>query len=34
VPLAEIAPDAFVPGRGRVGALLAMVDAQGIEALG
>ena len=34
VPLAEIAPDAFVPGRGRVDALLAMVDAQGIQALG
>ena len=34
VPLAEIAPDALVPGRGRVDALLAMVDAQGIEALG
>jgi 2-amino-4-hydroxy-6-hydroxymethyldihydropteridine diphosphokinase len=33
VPLAEIAPDALVPGRGRVDGLLAMVDAQGIEAL-
>ncbi len=34
VPLAEIAPDALVPGRGRVDALLAAVDAQGIVALG
>ena len=34
VPLAEIAPQALVPGRGRVDALLAEVDAQGIEALG
>ena len=34
VPLAEIAPDALVPGRGRVDALLTMVDAQGIEPLG
>lgn len=33
VPLAEIAPDALVPGRGRVDALLAMVDAQGIDPL-
>ncbi len=34
VPLAEIAADVVVPGRGRVDALLAAVDAQGIEALG
>jgi len=34
VPLAEIAPDALVPGRGRVDALLATVDAQGIVTLG
>lgn len=34
VPLAEIAPDALVPGRGRVDALLAAVDALGIEPLG
>jgi 2-amino-4-hydroxy-6-hydroxymethyldihydropteridine diphosphokinase len=34
VPLAEIAPDLQVPGRGRVDALLAAVDAQGIVALG
>jgi 2-amino-4-hydroxy-6-hydroxymethyldihydropteridine diphosphokinase len=34
VPLAEIAPDAQVPGRGRVDALLAGVDVQGIEPLG
>jgi len=34
VPLAEIAPDVLVPGRGRVEALLAAVDAQGIVALG
>jgi len=34
VPLAEIAPDALVPGRGRVDALLAAVDAKGIVALG
>jgi len=34
VPLAGIAPDALVPGRGRVDALLATVDAQGIVALG
>ena len=34
VPLAEIAPDAHVPGRGRVDALLATVDVQGIEPLG
>jgi 2-amino-4-hydroxy-6-hydroxymethyldihydropteridine diphosphokinase len=33
VPLAEIAPDALVPGRGRVDALLAAVDAQGIVVL-
>jgi len=31
VPLAEVAPDAFVPGRGRVDALLAAVDASGIR---
>jgi len=30
VPLAEIAPDAHVPGSGRVDALLAAVDARGI----
>ncbi|MEO8743400.1 MAG: 2-amino-4-hydroxy-6-hydroxymethyldihydropteridine diphosphokinase [Lysobacteraceae bacterium] len=34
VPLAEIAADALVPGRGRVDELLAAVDAQGIVALG
>jgi 2-amino-4-hydroxy-6-hydroxymethyldihydropteridine diphosphokinase len=34
VPLAEIAPDALVPGRGRVDTLLAAVDTQGIVALG
>lgn len=33
VPLAEIAPDAMVPGHGRVADLLAGVDAAGIEAL-
>ena len=33
VPLAEIAPDAQVPGHGRVDDLLAMVDAQGIDPL-
>jgi 2-amino-4-hydroxy-6-hydroxymethyldihydropteridine diphosphokinase len=31
VPLAEVAPDAMVPGRGRVAALLAAVDAGGIR---
>ena len=31
VPLAEIAPDAEVPGHGRVDALLARVDASGIR---
>src|SRR5690606_7807762 len=31
VPLAEVAPDALVPGRGRVDALLAAVDASGIR---
>ena len=34
LPLAEIAPDAIVPGRGRVADLVAAVDADGIEALG
>lgn len=34
LPLAELAPDLEVPGRGRVGALLAAVDAGGIEAVG
>ena len=34
VPLSEIAADAAVPGQGRVDALLAAVDAQGIVALG
>ncbi len=34
VPLAEIAADTVVPGRGRVDALLAAVDAQEIVALG
>jgi len=34
VPLAEVAPEVQVPGRGRVDALLAAVDAQGIVALG
>ena len=33
VPLAEIAPEVMVPGRGRVDALLAAVDIQGIVAL-
>lgn len=33
VPLAEIAPDLHVPGRGRVADLLPGVDAGGIEAL-
>jgi 2-amino-4-hydroxy-6-hydroxymethyldihydropteridine diphosphokinase len=33
VPLAEIAPDLEVPGRGRVRSLLARVDASGVERL-
>lgn len=33
MPLAEIAPDAIVPGRGRLADLLAAVDASGIVAL-
>ena len=33
VPLAEIALDLVVPGRGRVADLLAAVDAAGIEAI-
>jgi 2-amino-4-hydroxy-6-hydroxymethyldihydropteridine diphosphokinase len=33
VPLAEIAPDLLVPGRGKVRDLLAAVDADGIEAI-
>ncbi|KAA2285566.1 2-amino-4-hydroxy-6-hydroxymethyldihydropteridine diphosphokinase [Arenimonas fontis] len=33
VPLAEIAPDLVIPGRGRVADLLAAVDAGGIEAI-
>ena len=33
VPLAEIAPGLVVPGRGKVGDLLAAVDASGIEAI-
>ncbi len=33
VPLAEISPRLFVPGRGRVDDLLAKVDASGIEAI-
>lgn len=33
VPLAEIAPELAIPGRGRVGDLLAAVDASGIEAI-
>ena len=33
VPLAEIAPDAIVPGRGRVDALLANIDREGIQPL-
>ncbi len=33
VPLAEIAPEAIVPGHGRVDALLAKLDAKGIVAL-
>jgi len=34
VPLAELAPELEIPGQGRVSALLAAVDAAGIEALG
>lgn len=34
LPLAEIAPDAIVPGHGRVADLAAAVDADGIAALG
>ncbi len=33
VPLAEIAADAMIPGRGSVGAALAALDAAGIEAI-
>ncbi len=33
VPLAEIAADAMVPGRGRVGELLKLVDQGGVEVL-
>ena len=33
LPLAEIAPDLQIPGRGRVADLLARVDAAGIEAI-
>lgn len=33
VPLHELAPDAWVPGRGSVSSLLAGVDTQGIDAL-
>ena len=33
VPLAAIAPDLVIPGRGRVADLLAAVDASGIEAI-
>jgi 2-amino-4-hydroxy-6-hydroxymethyldihydropteridine diphosphokinase len=33
LPLAEVAPDAVVPGHGRVADLVAAVDADGIEAL-
>lgn len=33
VPLAQLAPGLVVPGRGRVDALLARVDATGIEAI-
>lgn len=33
LPLAEIAPDAMIPGRGRVRDALAALDAGGIEAL-
>lgn len=33
VPLASIAPDLVIPGRGRVADLLAAVDASGIEAI-
>ena len=33
VPLAELAPDLEIPGRGRVDRLLAAVDAAGIEAI-
>lgn len=34
VPLAEIAPDLVVPGRGRVADLVAGVDCSGVERLG
>ena len=34
VPLADLAPDLHVPGRGSVSALLAGVDRAGVEALG
>ncbi|MDH7452469.1 2-amino-4-hydroxy-6-hydroxymethyldihydropteridine diphosphokinase [Luteimonas composti] len=33
VPLAEIAPDARIPGHGRVGDVLDLLDAAGIEAI-
>ena len=33
VPLADVAPDALIPGRGRVASLLAGLDASGIEAI-
>jgi 2-amino-4-hydroxy-6-hydroxymethyldihydropteridine diphosphokinase len=33
VPLAEIAPDAVVPGHGRVAALLANIDCEGVRPL-
>ncbi|GAB2505014.1 2-amino-4-hydroxy-6-hydroxymethyldihydropteridine diphosphokinase [Arenimonas alkanexedens] len=33
VPLAEIAPDLVIPGRGEVATLLAAVDVSGIEAI-
>ena len=33
VPLAEIAPDLVIPGRGRVSDLLAAVDSSAVEAI-
>jgi 2-amino-4-hydroxy-6-hydroxymethyldihydropteridine diphosphokinase len=33
LPLADVAPEAFVPGMGRVGALLAGIDSAGCDVL-
>jgi 2-amino-4-hydroxy-6-hydroxymethyldihydropteridine diphosphokinase len=33
VPLAEIAPDLVIPGKGKVSQLLAAVDSSAIEAI-